>query len=244
MNGVRANAVPVDGKVCFWADTSVTSEFESYLTYVALDTSANAGTTPQKVVVVTYDVQQCPSIPDLGESGFATVPPSPTVDITLNGLAIKFEVTVAYVRNQTSWMVDFFNFNSAASGHSADGTGRTCANHVASNYAALGFSQWWGSQPRANFDSGVQASITDALGAAALPNWVMTDTKWTATNIGCDKVKFTATIPTVNLIATGAADCTAVRAPPSVQSPLCMTCAGMDGLTNHDQPFSQECQHR
>jgi hypothetical protein len=200
--------------VCFWADTSLTPEFESSLTYVALDSSANEGSTPQTVVVVTYSVQQCPAIPDLGESGFASVPPSPTVSITLSGLAIKFEVTVAYVRNQTSWMVDFFNFDSsAASPHSADGAGRTCANHAEATYAGLDFSQWWSSQPRANFDNSVHASITNALGSSALPNWVTTGTKWVATNVGCDKVKFTAIIPTVNLIATGDDDCTAVRSP-------------------------------
>jgi hypothetical protein len=208
--------VPVDGKVCFWADTLLTPEFESSLTYAALDASANEGSTLQTVVVVTYNVQQCPAIPDLGQSGFAAVPPSPTVSITLSGLAIKFEVTVAYVRNQTSWMIDFFNFDSAASSQdSANGAGRTCVNHAVATYAGRDFSQWWGSQPRANFDDGVHASITNALGSPALPNWVTTGTKWTATNIGCDKVKFTAVIPTVNLIATGLNDCNAVRPLPS-----------------------------
>lgn len=95
--------MPADGKVCFWADTTSVAEFESFLTYKAVDNSANEGTTAQKVVVVTYDVQKCPSIPDLGESGFTTLPPSPIVDITLSGLEVKFEVTAAYVRNHTSW---------------------------------------------------------------------------------------------------------------------------------------------
>jgi hypothetical protein len=88
--------------VCFWSDTTTHPEFENSFTYAALDGSANAGP-DATVTVVNYDVQQCPGIPDLGESGFSTVPPSPLVSITLIGLQIKFEVTVTYVRNQTSW---------------------------------------------------------------------------------------------------------------------------------------------
>lgn len=94
--------MPADGKVCFWADTSVTPEFESSFAYAAADSSSNLGT-PQTVDVVTYDVQTCPAIPDLGVSGFSTLPPSPTVDITLNGLEISFSVTAAYIRNDTAW---------------------------------------------------------------------------------------------------------------------------------------------
>ena len=55
------------------------------------------------MTVVNYNVQLCPAIPDLGASGFSTAPPSPTVTITLDGLEIHFEITAAYVRNQTAW---------------------------------------------------------------------------------------------------------------------------------------------
>jgi hypothetical protein len=119
-------------------------------------------------------------------------------------------------------VVDFFNFDSSAGAHSADGTGRTCANHVAANYAGIDFDQWWVSQPRANFNDGLDASITDALDNALFPNYLSTP-KWAVTNVGCGKVKFTATIPTVNLIATGASDCTAVRCSrPQFQCTLCL----------------------
>jgi hypothetical protein len=94
--------VPADGKVCFWSDTTSLAEFENSFTYAAVDGSSNVGA-PQTVTVVNYNVQLCPAIPDLGSSGFASVPPSPTVSITLSGLEIKFEVTAAYVRNQTAW---------------------------------------------------------------------------------------------------------------------------------------------
>jgi hypothetical protein len=167
------------------------------------------------------------------------------VSIMLSGLAIKLEVTVAYVRNETSWMVDFFNFNSAAaSNHSANGTGRTCANHAEATYAGLDFSQWWGSQPRADFDNSVHASITNALGSPALPNWVTTGTKWVATKIGCDKVKSPRSSP--RSTSSPQASTTAllcVLFAPSRDHVRCMP----DCLISHSRiahTSQRECRHR
>jgi hypothetical protein len=198
--------VPANGKVCFWADTSSPAEFENSFTYAAVDASTAVGT-PQTVTVVNYNVQLCPAIPDLGSSGFASVPPSPIVSITLSGLEIKFEVTAAYVRNQTAWFIDFFDFDSSAGADSADGTGRTCSNHDASTFAGIDFSQWWNSQPRATFDSSVDATVENALSNPAFPMYDPASTKWAITQVGCDTVKYTATIPTVHLISNAASDC-------------------------------------
>jgi len=87
--------------VCFWANLTRQAEFESNFTYAAVDVSLVVGT-PASVVVVTYDSENC-SIPDLGPSGFATVPASPIVSISLSGLKIQFEVTAQYLRGQTGW---------------------------------------------------------------------------------------------------------------------------------------------
>ena len=65
----------------------------------------------------------------------------------------------------------------------------------------------WYSQPRANFDSSVDASIENALSDTVFPIYNPTSTKWTITNIGCDTVKYTATIPTVDLISNGTGNC-------------------------------------
>jgi len=94
--------VPTDGKVCFWSDKTQFAEFENSFTYAAVDAASAVGDA-QTVTVVNYDVQACPGIPDLGASGFSTVPASPEVSITLDILQIKFEVTTAYVRNHTAW---------------------------------------------------------------------------------------------------------------------------------------------
>jgi hypothetical protein len=95
--------VPANGKVCFWADTSAEAEFENSFSYAAVDGSSNSVGPPHTVTIVNYNVQSCPSIPDLGNSGFASAPPGPDVSITLSGLMIRFEVTAAYVRNHTAW---------------------------------------------------------------------------------------------------------------------------------------------
>lgn len=199
--------VLTDGKVCFWSDKTQFAEFENSFTYAAVDAASVVGDA-QTVTVVNYDVQACPGIPDLGASGFSTVPSSPEVLITLDNLQIKFEVTTAYVRNHTAWFIDFFDFNSAAGGDSASGLGRTCSNHASATFSGMDFSQWWHSQPRATFNSSVQETIEDALANVAFPMYDPALTTWTLESVGCDKVKYTAVIPTASLISNvGATNC-------------------------------------
>jgi hypothetical protein len=93
--------VPANGKVCLWSEEQV--ERESTFTYAAVERSSNGVGKPQTVTVVSYNVQTCPTIPDFGPSGFVTPPSSPAVAIQFDGLQIKFDVTVTYVRNQTAW---------------------------------------------------------------------------------------------------------------------------------------------
>jgi hypothetical protein len=98
---VFLHTVPAHGKVCLWSDEQV--ERESTFTYASVERSSNSVGKPQTVTVVSYNVQTCPTIPDFGPSGFVTPPASPAVAIQFDGLQIKFEVTVTYVRNQTAW---------------------------------------------------------------------------------------------------------------------------------------------
>jgi hypothetical protein len=100
LTGCRLLASPVDGKVCFFGSSNLTEpESESVFTYAVVDGSSNMGK-PQPVVVINYNAQTCPVV--AGYSDLAA-PPSPAVKITLNGRNIHFEVTAAYVREQTSW---------------------------------------------------------------------------------------------------------------------------------------------
>jgi hypothetical protein len=111
-------------------------------------------------------------------------------------------------------VIDFFDFNSAASGDAADGTGRTCSNHDNAQFSGIDFSQWWDSQPRADFNpADVGTTVTDAL--SLLP-YDTTGSRWTSTYLTCDTVKYTATIPTSNLISNSTGDCHKVTrcAPP------------------------------
>jgi hypothetical protein len=198
--------VPANGKVCLWSEEQV--ERESTFTYAAVERSSNGVGKSQTVTVVSYNVQTCPTIPDFGPSGFVTPPSSPAVAIQFDGLQIKFDVTVTYVRNQTAWLIDFFDFDGHPGGDSACGSGRTCSNHDESAFEGVPFSQWWHSQPRANFDRTVHSSVGDALNNGdRFPMHSATNTRWTATSVGCDKVRYSATVPTTSLISNGPGSC-------------------------------------
>jgi hypothetical protein len=163
--------VPKDGKVCFWLDKTQFAEFKNLFTYTVVNAMNTVGDV-QMVMVINYDVQACPGIPDLGVLGFLVVLVSPKVSIMLNNLQIKFKVTMAYVCNHTSWctflicphchcchprlnahptalvllfdtVINFFDFNSAAGGDSASGLGCMCSNHASTTFSGIDFSQWY-----------------------------------------------------------------------------------------------------
>jgi hypothetical protein len=102
-----STTVPKDGKVCFWLDKTQFAEFENSFTYTTVNAMSAVGDM-QMVMVVNYNVQACPGIPNLSALGFSTVPVSPEVSITLDNLQIKFKVTMAYVCNHTAWCMFLF----------------------------------------------------------------------------------------------------------------------------------------
>jgi hypothetical protein len=112
-------------------------------------------------------------------------------------------------------VIDFFDFDGHPGGDSACGSGRTCSNHDESAFEGVPFSQWWHSQPRANFDRTVHSSVGDALNNGfRFPMHSATNTRWTATSVGCDKVRYSATVPTTSLISNGPGSCGKVRGLP------------------------------
>ncbi|KAL6061767.1 hypothetical protein QOT17_012663 [Balamuthia mandrillaris] len=198
-----------NGKACF-VGGATPAEHVSSFTYVAVDAddADDESDTAATVYIYTYDQQDCSGIPDLGSAGSFSAPPAPSVTITLNGLQVQFQVDVAYIRNQSSYMIDFWDFDiTPTTGDSADGAGRTCSNHDDANFVA-DFADWWFSSPQADYDSVVHASIPDALDNTDYMPYVTTGTEWAVTAVDCDTVRFTSSIPVSALVRnTEAGDC-------------------------------------
>jgi len=197
--------IPINGEICFWSNTQLVAEFENIFSFVTEDVNDNRGPVAN-VTVINYNIQLCTGIPDLGSAGSFSAPPLPTVNIALSGLEVQFNVTATYIRNDTTWMIDFWDFNSAPGGDSADGTGRTCCNHVPSHYPAE-FPEWWWSAVRATYDSAINPTISNALNDVLYPNYDPQGSIWTIYPVDCSTVLFTATIPVSHLVRNTTSDC-------------------------------------
>ncbi|KAL6046591.1 hypothetical protein QOT17_022119 [Balamuthia mandrillaris] len=191
-----------NGKACFVAGSSPPEHVSSFA-YVAVDADdgndeSNAAAT---VTIVTYNQQDCTDIPDLGSTPSFFAPPTPAVTISLDVLRIHFQIDAAYIRNQSSYLIDFWDFDvTPGTGDHANGVNRTCSNHDAASLSPYEFTEGWLTSPQADFDGDVHASIPDALDNPDYVPYYTTNTVWSVAALSCSQVRFTASIPVSALV--------------------------------------------
>jgi len=189
---------------------SPVAEYTSSMTWNAdaIDSAANDGV-DGIIYILNYNNQECTSIPDLGSAGSIALPPSPTVTTSLNGLQIEFNVSAAYLRNNTFWLLDFFNF--AANSDSGLGGGRTCASLTPSTFLNTGKiyepPTWYDSGPRSDWNPGYGGSAINSNLQYTMVDYTPTGTPWTITSTDCGHVQYLASFPLSHLTQTSSGGC-------------------------------------